>query len=146
VLRKEVIVDTNALLLPVELGVDIFGELERLGYLHIIVPKMVLNELDQIKQRPGLKGKERMAAKVGYALIRKYTEPSEQERRSLRCMVSIEEFEEEGVQDTDELIVALALKRKAAVLTNDEELRSKLSRSGIVTVYLRGRNRLEERD
>jgi rRNA-processing protein FCF1 len=146
VLRKEVIVDTNALLIPVELGVDIFGELERLGYLHIIVPRMVLNELDQITQRHGLKGKERMAAKVGYALIRKYTDTSEQERRSLRCTVSIEEFKEEGVHDTDELIVALALKRKAAVLTNDAELRSKLSQSGIVTVYLRGRNRLEESD
>ena len=42
------------------------------------------------------------------------------------------------------MIAALTLKRKAAVLTNDEELRTKLSHAGIVTVYLRGRNRLEE--
>jgi rRNA-processing protein FCF1 len=144
VLRKEVIVDTNALLIPGEFGVDIFGELEKLGYLHVIVPRMVLNELDQLRKRSGLKGKERMAAKVGYSLIRKYTDTSEQERVPIRCTVSIVEVEEEGVKDTDEMIATLALKRKTAVLTNDEELRSKLSQAGIVTVYLRGRNRLEE--
>ena len=148
-IRKEVIVDTNALLIPGEFGVDIFEELERLGYVHIIVPKMVLTELDRLRQGPGLKGKEKIAANVGYSLIRKYTDTSEQERRSLRCTISIEagagEGEgEKGEEDTDEMIAALALKRKAAVLTNDEELRTKLSRAGIATVYLRGRNRLEE--
>jgi len=143
-IRKEVIVDTNALLIPGEFGVDIFEELERLGYVHIIVPRMVLTELDRLRQRPGLKGKEKIAANVGCSLIRKYTDTSEQERMSTGCTISIEEGEK-GEGDTDEMIAALALKRKAAVLTNDEELRTKLSRAGIVTVYLRGKNRLEER-
>jgi rRNA-processing protein FCF1 len=148
-IRKEVIVDTNALLIPGEFGVDIFEELERLGYVHIIVPKKVLTELDMLRQRPGLKGKEKIAANVGCSLIRKYTDTSEQERMPAGCTlsISIEEVEgEKGGGDTDEMIVALALKIKAAVLTNDEELRTKLSRAGIVTVYLRGRNRLEESD
>lgn len=143
-LGKSVIVDTNALLIPGEFGVDIFEELERLGYVQIIVPRVVLNELERLRQRPSLKGKERIAADVGYSLIQKYAHISEQGRRSLRCTVSIEEIEEEGEEETDEMIVALAVKRKAAVLTNDEELRMKLSQAGIVTVYLRGRNRLEE--
>ncbi|MBK5190533.1 MAG: DNA-binding protein [Methanosarcinales archaeon] len=142
-IRKEVIVDTNALLIPGEFGVDIFEELERLGYVHIIVPRMVLTELDMLRDRPGLKGKEKIAATVGYSLIRKYTDASEQERMSTGCTISIEEGEK-GEEDTDEMIVELARKRKAAVLTNDEELRTKLSQAGIVTVYLRGRNRLEE--
>ncbi len=150
-IRKEVIVDTNALLIPGEFGVDIFEELERLGYVHIIVPKMVLAELDRLRQRPGLKGKEKIAANVGYSLIRKYTDTSEQERMSTGCTISIEEGAgeeevEKGEGDTDEMIAALALKRKAAVLTNDEELRTKLSQAGIATVYLRGKNRLEDRD
>ncbi len=150
-IRKEVIVDTNALLIPGEFGVDIFEELERLGYVHIIVPKMVLTELDRLRQRPGLKGKEKIAANVGYSLIRKYTDTSEQERMSTGCTISIEEGAgeeevEKGEGDTDEMIAALALKRKAAVLTNDEELRTKLSQAGIATVYLRGKNRLEDRD
>ncbi|MBN1762744.1 MAG: DNA-binding protein [Methanomicrobia archaeon] len=153
-LRKEVIVDTNALLIPGIFGIDIFEELERLGYLRVIVPKAVVNELNQLRQRSGLKGKERMAANVGYSLLQNYTHTSEQEQECgpIRCTVTIEEFGEEKecgggeVVGTDELIAALALKRKAAVLTNDEELRTKLTQAGIVTVYLRGRNRLEESD
>ncbi|MHC1611270.1 MAG: type II toxin-antitoxin system VapC family toxin [Candidatus Methanospirareceae archaeon] len=150
-MRKEVIVDTNALLIPGEFGVDIFEELARLGYLHIIVPKKVLTELDRLRQGQGLKGREKIAANVGYSLIRKYTDASEEERVPIRRKISIsveegagEEEEEKGEKETDEMIVALALRRKAAVLTSDEELRTKLSRAGIVTVYLRGRNRLEE--
>ena len=144
--------DTNALLIPGIFGIDIFEELERLGYMHIIVPRMVLNELDQLRRRPaGLKGKERMAANVGYSLIQNYAHTSgqKQERGPLRCTVTLAEPEAEEageVKDTDEMIATLAQKRKAAVLTNDEELRTKLSQAGIVTVYLRGRNRLEERD
>jgi rRNA-processing protein FCF1 len=146
--RKEVIVDTNALLIPGEFGVDIFDELERLGYLHIIVPRVVLNELDRLRKRPGLKGKDKRAANVGYSLLQRYTHAAvpREERMPIRSRISIEEAEgEKEEEDTDEIITALALKRKAAVLTNDEKLRTKLSQAGIATVYLRGGNRLEER-
>ncbi len=144
-LRKEVIVDTNALLIPGEFGVDIFQELERLGYEHIIVPKVVLNELDRLRQRPGLKGKEKRAAKIGYSLVLRYVHASKQEQMPGKCKVTIiEEEEGEGRErNADEIIAELALKKKAAVLTNDEKLRRKLSKAGIVTVYLRGGNRLE---
>ncbi len=145
--RNEVIVDTNALLIPGLFGVDIFAELERLGYVRIIVPAMVLNELDKLRHRPDLKGKEKKAATLGYSLIHNYAHTSESERMHRACIVSLEEGDEESKQakeDTDEMIVALAIKRKAAVLTIDELLKKKLSQAGIVTVYLRGGNRLEE--
>ena len=145
---KEVIVDTNALLIPGEFRVDIFAELARLGYQHIIVPKEVLKELDRLRQRPGLKGKEKKAANVGYSLIRRYTNTSMQraEGMPVGCRITIEEGEgAHEERDTDDIIIALAVKRKAAVLTNDEALRTKLSRAGVATVYLRGGNRLEER-
>ncbi len=158
-LRKEVIVDTNALLIPGEFGVDIFQELERQGYEHIIVPRVVLNELERLRQRPGLKGKEKRAAKIGYSLVLKYVHASKQERmpgkplqglrgreaEPHRCKVTINEEEEgEGRERNADVVIAeLALKKKAAVLTNDEELRRKLSKAGIATVYLRGENRLE---
>jgi len=145
-------VDTNALLIPGEFGVDIFDELERLGYLHIIVPRVVLNELDTLRKSQGLKGRDKIAANVGYSLIQRYTHAAvpRDERMPIRSRVSIEEVEgekekEKEEEDTDEIITALALKRKAAVLTNDEKLRTKLSQAGIATVYLRGGNRLEER-
>lgn len=157
-LRKEVIVDTNALLIPGEFGVDIFYELEMLGYGHVIVPEKVLNELNKLKQRPDLKGKEKRAAKIGYSLVLKYVHTSKQEQmpgkplqglrgrgaEPHRCKVTINEEGGGKEIDTDEWIAELALKKKAAVLTNDEKLRRQLSKAGIATVYLRGKNRLEE--
>ena len=143
--EKKVIVDTNALLIPGEFGVDIFEELERLGYGHIIVPEAVLSELDRLRQRPDLKGKEKRAAKIGHSLVLKYVHEEHD-----GCMVTINKEEEESggqerERDVDELIVKMALTLKAAVLTSDEPLRRKLSKAGIATVYLRGKSRLEEK-
>ena len=148
---KRVIVDTNALLIPGEFGVDIFLELERLGYIRVIVPKMVLDELDGLRSR--LKGKEKMAAEVAHSLVLKYASP--QKHASLRCKVTIDEEllvgrkgkgkdKDEGERSIDDMIAELAVKKKAAVLTNDVGLRKKLSKIGITAVYLRGRNRLKE--
>ncbi|MCW3135086.1 MAG: PIN domain-containing protein [Methanophagales archaeon] len=141
-LRKEVIVDTNALLIPGEFGVDIFEELERLGYERVIVPKAVLKELDRLRHRADLKGKEKRAANIGYSLVLKYMWGCGAPLH--RCKVIINEEEEGRGRNADEIIAELALKKKAAVLTNDEPLMRKLLKSGVVTVYLRGENRLEE--
>jgi rRNA-processing protein FCF1 len=130
-----VIVDTNALLIPGEFGVDIFHELERLGYSHIIVPKAVLNELEVLMQKSGLKGKEKIAAKVGYSLVLKYASGGG------RYNVTIEG--EEDDEGTDKLIAKLAAKLEAAVFTLDEDLKRELTHAGIQTVYLRGKSRLE---
>lgn len=137
-LRKSVIVDTNALLIPGEFGVDIFHELERLGYSHIIVPKAVLNELEVLMQKSGLKGKEKIAAKVGYSLVLKYASGGG------RYNVTIEgEEEEDKGKEADELVAKLAAKLEAAVFTLDEDLKRELTHAGVQTVYLRGKSRLE---
>ena len=136
-LRKSVIVDTNALLIPGEFGVDIFHELERLGYSHIIVPKAVLNELEVLMQKSGLKGKEKIAAKVGYSLVLKYASGGG------RYNVTIEGEEEDKGKEADELVAKLAAKLEAAVFTLDEDLKRELTHAGIPTVYLRGKSRLE---
>ena len=136
-IRKNVIVDTNALLIPREFGVDIFHELERLGYSHIIVPKAVLNELERLMQKPGLKGKAKLAAKIGYSLVLKYASG-----RGGRYNVSIVGGKDEN-RDTDKLIAELATKLGAAVFTIDDDLKQELTHAGVQTVYLRGRNRLE---
>ena len=131
------IVDTNALLIPGEFGVDIFHELERLGYSHILVPKAVLNELEVLMQKSGLKGKEKIAAKVGYSLVLKYASGGG------RYNVTIEDEEEDKGKEADELVAKLAMKQKAAVFTLDEDLKRELTHVGIQTVYLRGKSRLE---
>ena len=142
---KSVIVDTNALLIPGEFGVDIFAELERLGYTRIIVPKEVLNELEELRVRASLKGKERRAAAVGYALLQDYVRETKHKGKRNGCTVLMEaERIGEGEGDTDTAIILLAARRGAAVLTNDEVLRRRLTDAGIVTVYLRERTKLEE--
>ena len=142
--EKSVIVDTNALLIPEEFGVDIFAELERLGYTEIIVPREVLNELEALRGRASLKGQERRAATVGYALLQDYVHGTKSKRERRGCTIVLETKEAEGENDTDTVIIRLAARRGAAVLTNDEVLRRRLTDAGIVTVYLRGRTRLEE--
>ena len=142
---KSVIVDTNALMIPGEFGVDIFAELERLGYTKIIVPWEVLNELESLRGRASLKGQERRAATIGYALLQDYVHGTTSKRAQRGCTIVLEsKVEEEGEDDTDTAIIRLAARRRAAVLTNDEVLRRRLTDAGIITVYLRGRTRLEE--
>ncbi|RCV65696.1 hypothetical protein C5S53_02470 [Methanophagales archaeon] len=143
-LIKEVLVDTNALFIPGRFGVDIFEELERLGYRHIIVLKAVMNELDRL--RLDLKGKDKRAANVGYSILLRYLQHNtpEQEQIPGRCKVTLD-VADVGGMNTDDLIVGVAVKKNAAVLTIDEPLKRKLTKAGIVTVYLRGKSRLEEK-
>lgn len=141
---KTVILDTNALLIPGEFRVDIFEELARLGYLDIIVPRVVLEELDKLRKSPGLKGRDRIAANVGYLLVQMHTDNP---AKHVPFRVSVEEGVEEGgegARNTDKLLLSFAVRRNAAVLTNDERLRRKLRRAGVPTVYLREGRRLEE--
>jgi len=67
-----VVVDTNAFFIPEVFGVDIFSELERLGYTEILVPAEVLSELERLRRKRGLKGREKRALNVALALIQKY--------------------------------------------------------------------------
>jgi len=70
--RRKVVVDTNAFFIPEVFGVDIFSELERLGYTEILVPAEVLSELERLRRKRGLKGREKRALNVALALIQKY--------------------------------------------------------------------------
>lgn len=118
----KVIIDTNALMIPVQFNVDIFDELQRLGFNEFVLPKAVLDELDTIIYRS--KGKDRMAAKVARSLAD-------------RCkVVDITGY-------ADDVIAELAWDSDAAVLTNDVKLKNRLREKNITVVYLRQKNRLE---
>ncbi|AGB48817.1 PilT domain protein [Methanomethylovorans hollandica DSM 15978] len=118
----KVIIDTNALMIPVQFNLDIFSELHRLGFNHFIVPLAVLNELDRLVTTA--RGQDRIAAKVGRSLAQ-------------RC----ELVSKEG--HADDIIVSLAQVTGAAVLTNDIGLKKRLIEMGIRVISLRQRNRLE---
>jgi rRNA-processing protein FCF1 len=118
----KVIIDTNAFMVPVQFGVDIFKELGRLGFKDFIVPSSVVRELNGIKKFA--KSKDKMSANVGLRLARE-------------CREIITEG------NADDAIVELAMVEKAAVFTNDAELKKRLCSKDITIVYLRGTDHLE---
>ncbi len=119
----KVLLDTNALMMPEQFGVDIFSELERLGYFEYLVPTAVVKELKEISKFAD-KGRDKRAANVALGLIS-------------RCKI----LDAEG--DADDVLVRLASETGAAVLTGDKELKKRLSKRGITVIYLRQSQYLE---
>lgn len=118
----KVIIDTNGLMIPVQFKVDIFTELNRLGYDELIVPRAVINEIKTLIKR--YRGENRTAAKVALSL-------------SDRCTI----VDRTGV--ADDVILQLALDTGAAVLTNDVGLVKRLNEADVTVVRLRQKNRLD---
>lgn len=119
----KVLLDTNALMMPEQFGVDIFSELERLGYFDYLVPTAVVEELRAISKLAD-KGKDRRAASVALGLL-------------TRCRI----LDADG--EADDVLERLASETGAAVLTGDKELRKRLSKRGITVIYLRQSQYLE---
>jgi rRNA-processing protein FCF1 len=119
----KVLLDTNALMVPGQFGLDVLEELERLGYRRFLVPRPVLRELEALA---GLadSGRDRIAAKIGLALAE-------------GCEIV------EASGGADDALVDLGLEMGAAVFTNDKELKKKLSTRGVTVIHLRQRRRLE---
>ncbi len=122
----KVILDTNALMVPEQFGVDIFSELQRLGYAECIIPTQVLDELETLKVK-GYKGLDKVAARVGLGLAN-------------RCKVIA------GISgDADQAIEQLSVRENAAVFTNDKALKKRLISKGMTVIYLRQGRYLEAR-
>lgn len=119
-----VIIDTNALMVPEQFGVDIFSELQRLGYVQWLVPAQVQGELRSLATKAD-KGRDKIAARVALGL-------------SECChIVGEDNF------DADQAIEELAIKEGAAVFTNDKALKKRLFSKGITVIYLRQGRYLE---
>ncbi len=120
----KVILDTNALMVAEQFGVDIFSELQRLGFIQCLVPVPVIRELKMLATKAD-KGRDKIAARVGLGL-------SEQ----CRIMDTAE-------YDADRAIEDLALQENASVFTNDKALKKRLFSKGITVIYLRQGRYLE---
>lgn len=120
----KVILDTNALMVPEQFRVEIFSELERLGYTECLVPASVLAELRSLVVKAE-RGRDKLAARVALGLAE-------------RCRVM-----DEADRDADAAIERLAIAEKAAVFTNDRALKKRLSSNGITVIYLRQERYLE---
>ena len=119
----KVLLDTNALMVPEQFGVDIFSEMLRLGYVECLVPGPVLRELRHLTKSAD-KGFDKLAARVGMGLAE-------------RCKVI------SSGEDADLALEDLAVRENAAVFTNDKELKKRLISKGITVIYLRQGRYLE---
>jgi hypothetical protein len=111
----DVILDTNALLMPFEMKINLdLAVRDVLGDVRFIVPGPIIGELKHLKNK---------YSKVALSLARRY---------------DIIPTEASG----DASIIELAEKTGAFVLTNDRELRNKLRERGVPLIYLRSGNHL----
>jgi len=117
-MKSKVIIDTNGMMIPGQFGIDIFSELERLGFDSYIVPSASVKELEKIVTKA--RGRNKTAAKIALSLLDKCT------------LIDKNGF-------ADDVIIDLAIDMKAAVLTNDTELKKRLCSKGVTNVYLRDR-------
>jgi len=119
-----VAMDTSALMAPVETGVRVFDELERLlGEYEAVVPRAVVEELRSLAAGAGA---EATAASVGSDLAAE------------RCRTV-----ETDAQYADDALLELAGRGEVdAVVTNDVPLKERLLAAGAPVIHLRGRNKL----
>jgi len=119
--------DSNALLVPLELKIDIFQELKTLlnrNY-ELVLLKPIQQELDRLARE----GPPQTRKKASCAL-----------KLAENCrIVSVNE----DAASPDDIILETAGKWKCLVFTNDRELRKKLRNINVPVIYVRQKSRLE---
>ncbi len=120
----KVILDSNFLMIPWELKIDIFDELNRviLGKYEILIPTKVIEELEKLLKKGSLR--ERKAAVIG-----------------LNISKGLKRIDAKG-DHTDEAILSI-VDKNTVVCTNDKVLRKRVIAKGGRTVFLRQKKRLE---
>ena len=123
--RVRILLDTNALMMPGQFGVDIFDELLRLfGDYEPTTLTDVLRELERIARG---RGKDASAARLGLQMCERCT------------LVS-----SEGMAGTvDEKVIRVAEESGSVVVTNDRGLRNALLERGVDVIAMRGQKKLE---
>lgn len=130
-LKKEklkIIIDSNALFIPLQFNIDIFTELKKLlnRNFELILLSVVKNELETLAEN----GSPKIRKDAAYAL-----------ELGNKCKYfQIKEMENVPV---DDVIVKVASIWDAPVFTNDKQLRKRLRDISIPVIYLRQKSRLE---
>lgn len=115
--NNEVILDSNALMMPFQFNLNLESELRRLlGSYEIIIPSTVIKELEMLAEED-LNARSALSFSKSFRIV--YVEG-----------------------ETDDSILQLAKKTNAIVVTNDRGLRARLRSERIKTVYLRSRSHL----
>jgi rRNA-processing protein FCF1 len=124
----KVILDSNALFVPLQFKIDIFEELKTL--LNIKFEPVVLSPIRRELEIIAEADSPKMRKLASYAL--KLTE---------KCVFF--EVEEKITCSPDDVIIDMAKKWNCPVFTNDRELRKELRNISVPVIYVRQKSRLE---
>jgi rRNA-processing protein FCF1 len=120
--EKTVILDSSSIMMTFEYSINLEDEITRLlGKTNILIPKPIVDELIFLSKNG--KGRKKLLAKPALELIKNY---------------KIVDSEGKG----DDSVLFLAKKINAIVVTNDRELRNRLKKESLQTIFLRGKKRL----
>ena len=123
----KVLLDSNFLMIPLELHIDVFQEIQNLlgKRVEFILIKPVYDELQTLSM-----GSSKVGRQAAYAL-----------KLAQRCRTM--NVEAKARESTDYVIARVAKEKGAIVATLDLELRKRLRNISVPVIYLRERSRLE---
>lgn len=124
----KVILDSNALFVPLQFKIDIFEELEKLLNMkfELILLSPIRRELENLAEI----GSPKMQKNASYAL-----------KMAEKCKL-VELDEKIDGSSPDDVIVRVAREWKSLVFTNDRELRKRLRNINVPVIYVRQKSRL----
>ncbi|MGQ9538156.1 MAG: type II toxin-antitoxin system VapC family toxin [Candidatus Bathycorpusculaceae bacterium] len=126
--RLKVILDSNALFVPLKFKIDIFEELKTLlnRNFELVLLQPIKKELEKMAE----KGAPKMRREANYAL-----------KLAEKC--TLIKLDEPFVGSPDDAIVKVAGEWKTPVFTNDTALRKRLRDISVPVIYVRQKSRLE---
>jgi rRNA-processing protein FCF1 len=124
----KVILDSNAFFVPLQFKIDIFNDLKLLlnRSFELILLSPIKRELEALAEKGSLK----MRRNAAYAL-----------KLAEKCRYV--EVDAPASELTDDVIVRIAKEWKAAVFTNDRQLKQRLRDISVPVIYVRQKSRLE---
>jgi hypothetical protein len=126
--KLKVILDSNALFVPLQFKIDVFSDLKRLlnrSY-ELILLSSVKRELEDLSR----KGSPKIRKNASYAL-----------KLAEKCRYVEVDFPASMI--TDDVIVKIAEEWKSPVFTNDRQLKQRLRDISVPVIYVRQKSRLE---
>jgi rRNA-processing protein FCF1 len=124
----KVILDSNALFVPLQFKIDIFEELKKLLNMkfELILLSPIRRELEKLAEN----GSPKMQKNASYAL-----------KMAEKCKL-VELDEKIAGSSPDDAIFKVACEWKSLVFTNDRELRKRLRNINVPVIYVRQKSRL----
>jgi rRNA-processing protein FCF1 len=124
----KIILDANALFVPLQFKIDIFEELKTL--LNVNFEPILLSPIRRELEKIAEKSSPKMRKNASYAL-------------TLAEKCRLFEVNEKFVGSPDDAVVQMAQEWNCPVFTNDRELRKRLRNINVPVIYVRQKSRLE---